>query len=377
MNNLNILFLLFVIAGVIYVLDEKYNKQPVLEKPLGKNARRKRKSYAEFVALAKVDPKAVIGIPWVQLPDLDGYLPTYLKYKEKILTPIIDQGRCASCWSISVVQMLSDRISVYTGGRVMEPLSCQEMVSCWPGSKGDQGCLEGGIPELAYNYIIKNGVGLKKDYPYQQRRSTRVNKCDESRLKGKRLFVEPDSVRSLCIDPNKFEEGGRRYRDIIDLNVKNMKKELLINGPFVCTVYVHKNLYNFNSMEGVYLGPDGSDYIGGHSVVVIGYCEEGINGVEPGFDVPYWIVRNSWSDWPAESPASEGYFYIKMGSNVAGIESRASRALPVISDDVRSKMVKSLDESRYTSITDWVEDPERQNLITKVGKIRSLLKKIG
>ena len=140
-----------------------------------------------------------------------------------------------------------------------------------------------------------------------------------------------------------------------------------------CNIMVHQNLYDYDGLS-VYTGPKGSKFIGGHRLVVIGLAEENINGVEPGFDKAYWVCKNSWTDWPLKSPASEGYFYIEMGKNVAGIESRASRGLPILDENVRSKMVKSLDESRYTSYTDYVNDPERQNLITKVGRIRGFMK---
>lgn len=374
-NKAKTLFLVITIAGVVYILDEQLNQVSSLdrsEESLGKL--KKRKTYAEFVALAKVDHKAVMGVPWVQLPDLDGYLPSYLKYKEKLLTPVVDQGKCASCWSISVVQMLADRVSVYTGGKVKKNLSVQEMISCWDGHAG-KACSEGGIPEFAYHYIIKNGIGLDKDYPYQQDSTTKIKKCDRSRLNGERLFVEPDSVRSLCINPYTFKEGSSKYKKIIDLNVKNMKKELLVNGPFVCTIMVYSNLYQYDGLS-VYEGHEGSKFIGGHSVVCVGYCDEGINGVEPGFDTPggYWVIRNSWSDWPLKSPASHGYFYIKKGSNVCGIESRASRAFPILSPEVQVSLVSSLESSRYSSYDSYVTDPDRHLLVTKVGRMRGWLK---
>lgn len=369
-----------IIIIVVLLLDEKFDRVKVVENALedlsvGKKQKKHRKTYQQFIDAAKVDHMSVIGIPWVQLPNLHEYLPSYLKYRESLLTPIVDQGTCASCWSISVVQMLADRVSVYTGGRVRKLLSVQEMVSCWDGHDG-KGCSVGGVPEKAYKYIIKNGVGLQDDYPYVQGNTNKIAPCDKSRLDGERLFVEPDSVRSLCIDPYKFKHNSPKYKEILELNIKNMKKELMINGPFVCTIMVYQNLYDYDGLS-VYEGSEGSAFIGGHSVVCVGYCDEGINGVEPGFDTPggYWVIRNSWSDWPEKSPASQGYFYIKKGSNVCGIESRASRAFPVLSPRSRALMVNSLDESRYTSYTDYVNDPDRKLLITSVGRIRGWLKK--
>lgn len=364
--------------GRLLVEDNGNRKDDEIDFELTRRSPKSRKTYDDFVSIAKVDHKRVMGIPWIRLdvPELVDYLPSYLKYKEKLLTPIVDQGTCASCWSISVVQMLADRISVYTGGKVKEALSVQEMISCWDGH-GGKACSEGGVPEVAYNYIIENGVGLAVDSPYLQSKTKNIVGCDSSKLRGKRVFVQDNSVRSLCIDPYKYKEESSDYSRVVSENVKNMKLELLINGPFVCTIMVYKNLYDYDGLS-IYEGSNDSDFVGGHSVVCVGYCDEGINGVEPGFDTPggYWVIRNSWSDWPVRSPSSRGYFYIKKGSNVCGIESRASRAFPILSDEVKKKLVKSLDDSRYTSYSSYVDDPDRQLLITRVGRIRELLGKV-
>ncbi|ACH46878.1 putative cysteine protease [Feldmannia species virus] len=336
--------------------------------------RPRRKTYTEFVELALCDHERKIGIPWVQLEeDVGDALPSYLKYKERLLTPVVDQGKCASCWSISVVQMLADRVSVYTGGKVRKRLSVQEMISCWDGHDG-LACSKGGVPEEAYQYIVENGIGMDEDYPYEQSNSDDIRPCVPSRLKGPRLYVQGSSVRSLCIDPYEYEQSSGERRGVIDMNICNMKKELLMNGPFVCTIMVYQNLYDYDGLS-VYQGHDDSEFVGGHSVVCVGYCDEGINGVEPGFDVPggYWVIRNSWSDWPLKSPASEGYFYIQKGSNVCGIESRASRALVVPTDEILNNTVANLNESRYVSYTSYVNDPDRQLLVSRVTKLRSKL----
>ena len=368
------MLILIITMGIIYSID-KYFDKPQLEDsqdvlvPQGVKNNKKR-TYEEFLAIAKVDPRHEIGIPWIKLPDLDGFLPTYLKYKEKFLTPVVNQGDCASCFSISVVHMLSDRIALYTGGKIMVPLSIQELVSCW-NRNGNKACTVGGIPENAYRYIIKNGISTEKDYPYQQKNSTVVAKCEKDKLNGKKTYFQPGSVRSLCVDPYRYKEGSDQYNRVINENILNMKKELLINGPIVGTIMVHKNLYDYDGFS-VYEGPKNTEFIGGHALEIIGWSEEGINGEEPGFDKRYWICKNSWStSWPTKSPASKGYFYIEMGKNVAGIESRSSRAIPVLTSDMIYHKVESLDEVRYTSYDDYVHDPERANYIKKVGAIKS------
>ncbi len=372
---------LVIVVCVLYFIDRMY-EVPIMEDtgdtnpdsaPLGRKLGVK-KSYKDFVAIAKVDHKRPINIPWIRLPNLDGFLPTYLKYKEHLLVPVVDQGKCASCWSISVAHMIAGRISIYTGGKIMRPLSIQEMISCWDGHQG-KGCSVGGIPETAYNYIIKNGLGLDKDYPYEQERSQSISPCSSIKMTGPRTYLQRGSVRSLCRDPYIYEEGSQKYRDVIAQNVKNMKTELFVNGPFVGTIMVYQNLYNHDGLS-VYKGHNGSKFVGGHACLIYSYAEENVNSDEPGFSSAYWGVVNSWSvDWPTKSPASKGLFYIKAGENVCGIESRASRALPVLTDEVRANSVKSLDESRFTSYNDYANDPNRENFLTKVGRVRSMLKR--
>ena len=51
-----------------------------------------------------------------------------------------------------------------------------------------------------------------------------------------------------------------------------------------------------------------------------------------------------------------------MGKNICGIESRASSALPELTDEIKANRT-SLDESRYISYDSYINDPERENYI--------------
>lgn len=371
---------LLAVALVVSILAAAYSlrRVPVMETSASDSAslgeKKPKRTRALFSKLATVDHRAEITLPWVKV-DSPKKPPRYLKYKEKLLTKVIDQGDCAACWSIAVTGVLEDRISAYTNGKIIEPLSDQEMISCWAGH-GGEGCAVGGIPELAYRYIETNGISLEKDYPYQQRSTNNISPCDKSRLKGKRIFIEPGSIRSLCVDPYQYAEGSRDYNRAIKSNVENMKRELFMFGAICGTVTVFDSLYSYDGLS-VYTGPKkGDKFVGGHALEIVGYCEEGVNGEEPGFDSSYWICKNSWSlEHPIKSPSSKGFIYIKMGSNVAGIESRASSARPVITAEIQKHMTDNLNSSRYISREAFVQDPERENYIGRSIKLRSMLKK--
>lgn len=365
---------LFVAIVVIFLIDSQ-TEQLVLEDtslPVGMQRPGPKKTFAEFKQATNKMMDLPIGLPYTLHPEIK--LPTYIKYKESLLTPVIDQNVCASCWAISVCHLIADRIALYTKGRIKRPLSHQELVSCHD-VKGDNGCTIGGIPESSFQYIIENGIATDEDYPYLQAKSNRIVKCDSSKKKGFRTYAKKGSIRSLCIDPAKYTKGSPEWQKVIDQNTRNMKTELFLNGPIAITIYVYSSLYLHDGLS-IYDPKDNElgEYVGGHSALLVGSAEE-VDGVEPGFDGKYWILKNSWSaEHPIKSPASKGYLYVRAGRNCCGIESRASTVQVCITDEIKRNMVKSLDECRWLSYNSYSNDPNRTNFIKKSTKLRALLK---
>lgn len=377
MNRRTTAFVFVALFVVIYLVDSM-TEVLVLEDtslPVGMEKPGPKPSYDMFVKAANMNPNYKVSIPWVNLIDATPYLPNYIKYKESILTPVIDQSDCASCWAISVCHMIADRIALYTGGKIKKPLSHQELLSCW-NVKGDLGCTVGGSPENAYQHIIQNGIATNEDYPYVQAKSTDIVPCEPQRQKGFRTFLQKGSVRSLCRDPDQYQKNSKAYSQVIKENLINMRTELFLNGPFVTTIQVYSSLYEYDGLS-IYdpAEKDLGKYIGGHACLCLGIVVGDVNGVEPGFDHDYFVLKNSWSaSWPLKSPASKGYAYVRAGKNLCGVESRSSRALPVLTDEIRRHMVKSLDSVRYISYNSYIQDPERQLVVTKSTKLRALLK---
>ena len=359
MNKIIILFAITLI--IFYIIRKKVQKNGL--SLLGSS---RGETFLDMVKRSNVDHKYYLGANFVKLPDLLGSkLPKYLKYKEKYLTlSELGQGSCNACWSFTVTQMIADRISIMTGGKIFRPLSAQEMISCFRSGNSNKGCTVGGIPEYAYSYIAENGISTQDDYEYLQRKTTQIHGCQRNKLNGFRTFIDKNSIKNICMDPYIYKEGSSRYNKIIEDNVLNMKRELLYHGPFVGTIYVKQSMHDYDGLS-VYRGGDNDNSKGyGHAVVIVGYSECGINTDEKNFNYPYWIVRNSWgSDW---NKHNNGYFYIEMGNNICGIESRSSSAIPKLTEEIKMNRT-DINESRYISYSDYINDPEKENYINTVG----------
>ena len=305
-------------------------------------------------------------------------LPTYLKYKEALLVPPRTQGKCASCWAFAVADMLADRVSLLTRGRIREHLSPQEMLSCflprW------FACAKGGIPELAARYPMIRGLLTEKAYPYENEMRTDIKPCktgsklglmemvsgldpDRHEKHPERIFVQSGSIKSLCDEP--------LSQETIDENVVNIKIELLTNGPVIGTLHVYDDLYDYDG-ESIYVVGKDATLMGGHAITIIGWSDAGSNTEEKGFQGAYWICRNSWLYWPKDLPQKHaGWFYIKMGRNEAGIESRASCASIMLTKAMRD-MGKDSEwlSTAYTSYDQYYNDPERLNFFEHLSERR-------
>lgn len=305
-------------------------------------------------------------------------LPRYFKWKEQLLVPVRSQGQCASCWAFSICDSMADRISIHTHGAIRKNLSVQELLSCyWPRLFP---CARGGIPELAFQYVVARGLLDEQAYPYENLGKTEIEECKVGSKMGffetwnvdpqrheknkERIFAEKGSIRSLCDSPVS--------QSVIDKNIENMKVEIMTNGPIVGTVEVYDDLYRYDS-ESVYEVSKGARYMGGHAVEIFGWSDAGANTDEKGFEGAYWLVRNSWGNiWPQNLPVKfTGWFYVRMGRNEAGIESRASCAAPMLTQEMIALSKKgSMLSNAYTSYTNYVNDPERVNFFNHLKKRR-------
>jgi cathepsin F len=214
--------------------------------------------------------------------------------KKGAVTDVKDQGSCGSCWAFGTVADMEG--SHFLAGNDLVSLSEQQLVSC--DSKGEDEACNGGLPESAFEYVIKAG-GLVKEKKYKYNSGDGYNRhCKKKLVKKKKAAQISGFVQ---VSNNKNGE------DV-------MAQALFKSGPMVIGI-------DAEPMQ---------DYVGGidqppeceskaqdlnHAVVIVGYGTE--NGVD------FWKIKNSWdTDW-----GEEGYYRIVRGDNRCGVAMDATHSI--------------------------------------------------
>jgi hypothetical protein len=272
-------------------------------------------------------------------PDID--VSNFFCYNFYNLLEAGNQGIvCGSCWAFVVTGLIGDRMIVEYNGTIKIRLSAQQLLECYDPSKG----CDGESPEDIFNWMINTNFVLGKadDIPYNQLDSNKISGiCPklESRF-GIQLYK--NSVYSIVeyIEPNTKPDPK-----ILKNNILNMKRDLVTNGPFFATIAVYDDLFSFRE-DRPYINIS-KNFVGGHAIEIVGYCDPGVDPRD-GYTEGYWICKNSWGhNWPINA-VFPGYFTIKMGKNICGIESRCG-AVQLNLHNIQAKSSKQISFSNFTN----------------------------
>ena len=183
------------------------------------------------------------------------------------VSSVKNQGDCGSCWAFSSVGAVESAWAIKHN--VLYNLSEQELIDC---SSENHGC-EGGSMDLAFQYIIDNGLCDNSSYPYVAIDGQCNNSC-----------------KSLVKISN--------YSDIIP-NQEKMLMRAVQHQPVSVAIQANKRSFQMYK-SGIYSDPDCGFELD-HGVLLIGY------GYDKDYDMDYWIIKNSWSD----SWGENGYIRIQ------------------------------------------------------------------
>lgn len=212
------------------------------------------------------------------------------------LVPAKNQGRCGSCWAFAAIGAIEGNYNII----FKQPLefSEQELVDC---DNSNLGC-NGGSPNLAYNYIIKNqGISYYNAYPYTGIKA----QCKTNLIKNNVLKAFQSCNYNRCD--------------------KVLWRSLLAKGPIVVVMdadgdSVQNQLFRFYS--GGIIESDMTCDGANHAVVAVG-----VDSDEKG---EYIVARNSWgSDWGVS-----GNFKIRIRNNDNTCYMQSSGLLPIVQQTI-------------------------------------------
>jgi len=225
---------------------------------------------------------------------------------------IRDQGNCGSCWAISAVETMSDRVCVASGGKQAKHLSTEDLMDCCHSC--GFGC-NGGYPQMAWEYFKHKGIVSGGLYNSTQGCKPYTIEACEHHSTGQRIPCQGDAKTPKCERACSNHAYNLKYSDDLlkGRSVYTIKKEdqiraeIMKNGPVQTAFSVYEDFISYKS--GVYEHKVGQA-VGGHAVKIVGW------GVDAESKMPYWLVANSWnSDW-----AEQGFFRIVRGKNECEIE---------------------------------------------------------
>jgi len=270
-------------------------------------------------------------------------LPTELDGRivwKDFLTPVIDQGKCGSCWAFASVQCLQDRFTIQSSGKIRVDLSPTKMIICdenfsmdkyYEKNKFGFSCF-GNTLYNACKFLYLYGVSTETCLPYfspigqDVKFNSLKNVSNIYNIPFCSYITGP--YKDLCVDffydeKRNIIEGtpSRSWRayDVFWIKYEgddyNIRYIIWKWGPVVTSMDVYDDFYDYQ--EGtIYKHSPSSTLKGGHSVVIVGWGESEGN--------KYWICRNTWGkDW-----GENGYFKIQRGTNECSIEQNAMDIIP-------------------------------------------------
>jgi len=286
-------------------------------------------------------------------------IPNFFIYNPKYLSAVADQKSCGACSFYSTTGMLADRIniSIYDTYKKTINLKTSDLIDCFDSKLKDNNCYGSSGVEKVLMWANKNNFRFDIINNKENNDFNVIDKCKDDNKGG--VVIKNDSIRALCTyinerDLKPEDKDYNKLTNIINTNIRNMKLELMLYGTFYTTIMIYDNFLNISGYD-IYRKPKKANQLGGHAVVVVGWCDKGVDK-RKGFEDGYWICRNSWgtewgkTNWDINSEKKidyglNGYFLILMGSNSCGVETMCGSAEPNL--NIKSSNIPLMSYNNY------------------------------
>lgn len=275
-----------------------------------------------------------------------------------LITPVMNQGKCGSCWAFASTSMLSNRFNIQSIGIMNIVLSPTKLILCdWQGAelnfykKGstqfdfassnkkafeNSACFGNSLID-ACRYLYEIGAPTEECIPYNKNLGNQLqyqkigSYTSVSDLPLCTTVSGPlgDMCSDFYINKKTGIESGtpsRFYKALhfyalsgtkqLGGNEKQIRDNIYKWGPIATGMKVYPDFYTFDNKNDIYIWNGEGPQVGGHAIELMGWGSE--NGID------YWIIKNSWgTEW-----GMDGYFRMKRGIDMCEIESNCLAVIP-------------------------------------------------